>query len=366
MASNSFGKIFRISTFGESHGKAIGVMIDGCPAGLQLEEKEIHEALQKRAPGKNPYTTARKEADKPEILSGVFEGKTTGAPICILIMNEDVDSSKYEPIKEVLRPGHANFTYLEKYGIFDYKGGGRASARETACRVAAGAIAEKFLKNEGICLHAYIKQIGGILATVELNKLENLKNLEDLIAKSPLFCPDVTATQEMCLFIEQLKNEGDSTGGVVEFLATSVPNGLGSPVYEKLEAVLAFAMLSIPAAKGFEIGAGFDSVVMPGSCSNDLFTLNKGKIETATNHAGGILGGISNGMPIIGRVAFKATSSIMKPQESVTIDGKKTTFELPVGSRHDPCVAIRAVAVVKAMAALVLADAILLNRSSKV
>lgn len=361
MASNSFGNIFKFTTFGESHGKSIGVIIDGCPAGLELHENDIQEALNLRAPGKTPYTSPRNEKDKAEILSGVFEGKTTGAPISVIIQNEDADSSKYEEIKDILRPGHANFTYLEKYGIFDYRGGGRASARETACRVIAGSIALKFLKEQGIKIHAYIKQIGNIQVTNI-----DAETLEEKTLLSPIFCPDENAEKKMCALIEEIKNKGDSIGGIVEFLALSVPKGIGSPIYEKLEANLAFAMMSIPAVKGFEIGSGFESATMLGSYHNDSFIINEGKIETETNHAGGILGGISTGMPIVGRVALKPASSIKQPQNSVTTNGQKTIFEIPAGSRHDPCVAIRAVSVVKAMAAICLADAILLNRCVRV
>lgn len=362
MASNSFGNIFKISTWGESHGKAIGVVIDGCPAGLEINEHEINAALALRAPGRNPYTSPRTEADKAEIFSGVFEGKTTGAPICIIIPNKDADSSKYEPIKDLLRPGHANYTYLEKYGIFDYKGGGRSSARETAARVAAGAIAKKILEHNGIHLIAYIKQIGSVEAVMEENNIEPIRILTH---QSPVFCPDPQATAEMIALIDKAKMEGDSLGGIVEFIALSVPAGLGDPIYEKLEANLAYAMMSLPASKGFEIGSGFKSVVMRGSQHNDLFNKESGQVQTQTNYAGGTLGGISTSMPIIGRVAFKPTSSIMKAQETLTTSGEQASFNLPVGSRHDPCVAIRAVPVVEAMVALVLVDAMLLNRCVK-
>lgn len=362
MASNSFGNIFKVTTWGESHGKAIGVVIDGCPAGLAIDENNLNAALELRSPGKSIYTSPRKETDKAEILSGVFEGKTTGAPISILIPNKDADSSKYEPIKDLFRPGHANYTYLEKYGIFDYRGGGRASARETACRVAAGAVAKKFLEHNGIDVIAYIKQIGSVEAFIESN---DLKSIHTSIHESPLFCPDTKATIKMIDLIEKTKGEGDSLGGIVEFIISSVPAGLGDPVYQKLEANLAYAMMSLPATKGFEIGSGFSSVAMRGSQHNDLFTIQSGKVSTETNHAGGTLGGISTGMPIVGRVAFKPTSSIMKPQETFSIEGKEASFQLPAGSRHDPCVAIRAVPVVEAMAALVIADALLLNRCVK-
>lgn len=361
MASNSFGKIFKITTFGESHGKETGVVIDGCPAGLEIDEEYINQALTLRAGGKSNYTTPRKETDDAEIMSGVFEGKTTGAPICIIIKNQDAESSKYEPIKDILRPGHANFTYLKKYGIFDYKGGGRASARETAARVAAGAVALKFLEQNGILVSAYLKQVGNIAATIPAS----FEILEKNIMLSPIFCPDIEASSKMTLLIEQVKEEGDSIGGIVEFVILNAVTGLGSPVYEKLEAILASAMMSIPATKGFEIGDGFEAALKKGSEHNDLFVKTEFGIETSTNHAGGIQGGLSTGMPIIGRVAFKPASSIMKSQNSLTVDGKPSIFTLPEGSRHDPCVAIRAVAVVKAMAAIVLADALLCNRSSR-
>lgn len=362
MASNSFGNIFKITTWGESHGKAIGVVIDGCPAGLEIEEREINEALTWRAPGGSPYTSPRTENDQAEILSGLFEGKTTGAPICILIPNKNADSSKYEPIKHLLRPGHANYTFLEKFGIFDYRGGGRASARETACRVAAGAIAKKFLQYLDIQVTAYIKQIGPIEATV---KADSIDGLRILTYQNPIFCPDEHAASSMMALIEKTKNEGDSLGGVVEFMTTTVPIGLGDPVYEKLEAKLAHAMLSLPATKGFEIGMGFYSAAMLGSEHNDTFVNEQGKVSLQTNYAGGTLGGISTGMPISGRVAFKPPSSIMQTQETVTTSGEKAVFQLPTGSRHDPCVAIRAVPIVEAMVALVLADAVLLNRCAR-
>ncbi len=363
MASNSLGTIFKITTWGESHGKAIGVVIDGCPAGLSITDDEINQALSLRAPGRNPYTSPRTETDKAEILSGIFEGKTTGAPICILIPNKDADSSKYEPIKDLLRPGHANYTYLEKYGIFDYRGGGRSSARETACRVAAGAIAMKLLSHYSIHLTAYIKQIGNVSANINAIKNEDLRILT---YQSPLYCPDKIATDEMALIIEKAKTEGDSLGGIIEFIVSSMPVGLGDPVYEKLEANLAKAMMSLPATKGFEIGSGFHSITMKGSEHNDPFIVEEGKVTTSSNYAGGTLGGISNGMPLVGRIAFKPTSSIMQPQKTVSTSRENSTFKLPEGSRHDPCVAIRAVPIVEAMVALVLADAILLNRCSKI
>lgn len=363
--SNSFGTIFKITTWGESHGKAIGVVIDGCPSGIEISEGEITAALTRRAPGRNSYTSPRKENEHVEILSGVFEGKTTGAPVCILIPNMDVDSSKYEPIKDVLRPGHANYTYLEKYGVFDYRGGGRASGRETACRVAAGALAKKFLERNHIQVLSYVKQIGNIAMNEDPTAMNDVSRTYSLTEKSPIFCPDEVASLAMMDLIEKAKIEGNSLGGIVEFIALSVPAGLGDPVYEKLEAKLAHAMMSIPASKGFEIGSGFHSVVMSGSEHNDVFITEETEIRTKKNYAGGILGGISTGMPIVGRVAFKPTSSIQQRQETVTISGEKTSFVLPSGSRHDPCIAIRAVPVVEMMASLVIADAILVNRSAR-
>lgn len=363
MAGNSLGAIFRITTWGESHGKAIGVVIDGCPAGLEIDEAEINAALAKRAPGKNHYTSPRLEPDQVEILSGVFHGKTTGAPISLIIPNKDADSSKYEATKDLLKPGHANYTYLEKYGVFDHRGGGRASARETACRVAAGAIAKKMLLHAGIEIAAYVKQVGTIEARIE--DQEDLVKFKTLIHANSAFCPDAEAAQAIMALIEEAKEAGDSLGGAIEFIATGMMAGLGDPVYEKLEANLAHAMLSIPATKGFEIGSGFNSIAMVGSQHNDRYHHQEGKVRTATNYAGGTLGGISTGMPLIGKVAFKPTSSILKSQETLDLKGNSATFNLPEGSRHDPCVAIRAVPIVEAMVALVLADALLLNRCAR-
>lgn len=357
MGSNAFGTLFKIITWGESHGKAVGVVIDGCPAGLAITPEEIDLALLQRAPGRTAYTSPRKEEDRVEILSGVFEGITTGAPISLLIKNSDADSSKYEPIKHLLRPGHANFTYLEKYGVFDYRGGGRASARETVCRVAAGAIAKKLLSHFGVEVSAYLHQVGSVEAEVNLER--------EFEQNSPIFCPDKRAETEMLALLEATKKEGDSIGGVVAFVIKNVPKGLGDPVYEKLEARLGYAMMSLPASKGFEIGEGFASVSMKGSEANDLFYEENGDVKTETNYSGGILGGISNGMPILGKVAFKPASSILKSQSTLTIQKEKSDFTLPSGSRHDPCVAIRAVPIVEAMAAIVIADALLLNRSAK-
>ncbi|MCX6989583.1 MAG: chorismate synthase [Chlamydiae bacterium] len=365
MASNSFGTIFRITTWGESHGKAIGVVIDGCPSGLAITDSDINNELSMRAPGRSPYTSPRAEMDSAEILSGVFEGKTTGAPISIIIYNRDADTSKYEPIKDLLRPGHANFTYLEKYGIFDYRGGGRSSARETACRVAAGAVAKKLLSFYNIKACAYIKEIGGI--TSKDPDFSDIDTLKLQIRQNPIFCPDTPSSEKMMQKITETMQQKDSLGGVVEFVATEIPPGIGDPVYEKLEANLAKAMLSIPASKGFEMGSGFLASTMKGSEHNDQFTLDEQKkVRTLSNHAGGTLGGISTGMPLLCRVAFKPTSSIGKPQSTLSTDKVPKSFALPEGSRHDPCVTIRAVSVVEAMGALVLIDAILLNRVSRI
>ncbi len=337
MAGNHFGTIFQIITWGESHGKAVGVVIDGCPSGIEISEDEINAELTKRAPGRHPYTSSRKEPDRAEIYSGLFEGKTTGTPISIIIPNQDVDSTPYASLKKILRPGHANYTYLEKYGIFDYRGGGRASARETACRVAAGAVAKKLLKTFEIVSHATLKEIGGETETSKMEKL-----------------------------LKKIKEEGDSIGGVIEVVVPKLPVGLGEPIYQKMEAMLASAMLSLPATKGFEMGVGFGASQMRGSEHNDCFINENGTIRTKTNRAGGVLGGLTSGMPLLFRVAFKPTSTFRKSQQTLTLKGKPVDFTLPDNARHDPCVAIREVPVVEAMAALVLADAVLLHRSSRV
>lgn len=362
MASNSFGNVFRITTWGESHGKAMGVVIDGCPSGLNLSEEDINHELALRAPGRNSYTSPRNEKDHAEIYSGIFEGKTTGSPISIIIFNNDADSSKYEPIKNLLRPGHANFTYLEKYGIYDHRGGGRASARETACRVAAAAVAKKILAHFSIQTCAYLSAVNDVAVTMPTEDLEQLKQA---ISCSPIFCPEPAVAELMQQKISQAKADGDSLGGVVEFIVSGLPAGFGDPIYEKLEANLAKAMLSLPATKGFEMGAGFHAAHMSGSTHNDIFVYSQQKIHTQTNHAGGTLAGISTGMPLTGRVAFKPTSSIQKPQQTIDMQGETATFNLPAGSRHDPCVAIRAVPIVEAMCALVLADALLMNRCAR-
>lgn len=364
MASNSFGEIFRITTFGESHGPGIGVVIDGCPAGLSLSKEEIESDLQLRRPGKNGFTSPRIEEDSVDILSGVFNGQTTGAPIALWIRNQDSDASQYKQIQDLYRPGHANFTYLEKYGVFDHRGGGRASARETAARVAAAAVAKKLLALFHVECAAYIDEIGGIAAD-EID-LQDLKRVRMQTYASPIYCPDQNGAIQMMERIDAVKEEGDSLGAIVA-CAAQIPVGWGDPVYRKLEAQLASAMLSLPATKGFEIGSGFSAARMKGSEHNDPFDLDEEQnVITTTNHAGGTLGGISNGSILFFRVAFKPTSSIQKRQQTVSIKKEKADFQLPSTGRHDPCVAIRAVPIVEAMTSLVLADAMLMNRCAKI
>lgn len=364
MASNSFGNLFKIVTWGESHGKAIGVVIDGCPAGIALSEQDINAELFWRMPGRNSFTSPRKENDCVEILSGVFEGVTTGAPISLVIWNRDAQSHSYESMQSLLRPGHANYTYLQKYGRFDHRGGGRASARETACRVAGGAVAKKILSEIGVKVVAFLRSAGQIKGCFDLSGLPGDANLlHQRIRESPVFCPDCETAQKIEAAIEEAKKEKDSIGGIVEAVAFNVPVGFGDPVYEKLEANLAKAMLSIPASKGFEIGCGFTAAAMKGSEHNDRFGIENQKITLTSNHAGGTLGGISNGMPIVVRVPFKPTSTIGQDQKTVSIAGELQNLKLPEGSRHDPCVAVRAVPVVEAMFALALVDAMLMNQS---
>lgn len=362
MASNGLGTLFKITTFGESHGRALGVVVDGCPAGLPLTEEEIQEALSWRRPGRTPYTSPREEEDRVEILSGIFEGKTTGAPLCLMVRNQDIDEGAYASLQKVLRPGHATFTYLEKYGVFDYRGGGRASARETLCRVAAGAVAKKLLRYQGIDLVAYVKAVGGIVAPTPDSS--DLARIRREVQKSPVFCEDRATGEAIARALEKIMEEGDSWGGVIELVTSPLPIGLGDPLYEKLEANLAKAMMTLPASKGVEIGEGFAAAEKRGSEHNDPFVLNEeGAVVMESNHAGGTLGGISTGMPLLLRVAFKPTSSIKMVQKSVTTDKKPIHFTLPEGARHDPCVALRAVPVVEAMGALVLVDAYLMQRS---
>lgn len=352
--SSTLGKNFRITTFGESHGKAVGVVIDGVKPGLKISEEEIQKELDKRKPGQSNVSTPRQEEDQVNILSGIFNGKTTGTPICLVVYNKDADSSKYEKIKNIFRPGHADFTYLKKYGVRDYRGGGRVSGRETIARVAAGAIAKKLLSKNGIKIIAYTKEIAGIVAKkIDLAEIE----------KNPVRCPDKKAAKKMEMVILKAKAEGDSVGGIVEVIATNVPAGLGDPVFDKLSANIAKALVSIPAVKGVEIGAGFKVAQMKGSECNDQFIKKGGKIITTSNNSGGILGGISTGMPIVARVAVKPTSSIAKEQQTVDIDGKKV--KIKIKGRHDPCICPRIVPVVESMMAIILADAIMRQETIK-
>jgi len=350
MAGNTFGSFFKITTFGESHGKAIGVVIDGVKPNMKISEKEIQRELNRRRPGQSKITTSRNESDQVEILSGVFEGRTLGTPICLLIWNKNQNSKEYDELKDLFRPGHAGFTYLEKYGIQDYRGGGRASGRETAGRVAAGAVAKQILKKCGIKIIAYTKEIGGIVS-----KIIDYSEIE----KNSVRCPDPTVAKKMEKKILQIKKQGDSIGGIIEAVVKNCPAGLGDPVFDKLEADIAKALMSIPAVKGFEVGSGFSSARMKGSEHNDEFFKDKktGRIRTKTNNAGGILGGISTGEDIIVRVAVKPTSSIGIKQKTVDVKGKKKTIKIE--GRHDPCICPRVIPVVESMIAIVLVDHLL-------
>lgn len=356
---NSFGRIFRISTFGESHGKGLGVIIDGCPAGLPIDEDFIRKELQRRKPGQSKITTQRKEEDECQILSGVFEGKSTGTPIALVILNTDQKSKDYSHISDKFRPSHADYTYFEKYGIRDYRGGGRSSARETAARVAAGAIAKQLLAHYGVRIHAYVSQVGNLSLNKPYQELD-LTTIEDNIVR----CPDPVMAEQMIDYIDQIRKERDTVGGVVSCVAQQVPAGLGEPVFDKLHAELGKAMLSINAVKGFEYGSGFEGVAMRGSEHNDLFYQEEGKVKTKTNYSGGIQGGISNGEDIYFRVAFKPVATIMQDQESINEAGE--TAIVSGKGRHDPCVVPRAVPIVEAMCALVLADYLLLKRVNQV
>ena len=354
---DSFGKIFRITNFGESHGKAIGIVVEGCPPLLKLSEKDIQSELNRRAPGQSEVTTQRKEGDKVEILSGVFDGKTTGAPIALIIFNKDYKKEDYKELSKAYRPSHSDFTWETKYGIRDPFGGGRTSARMTAGNVAAGAIARKILKEKfNIEITAYVKKIKDIEADIITEKAAR-KDVESNIVR----CPDKKTAERMISLIKKAQEDGDSLGGIVECVARNVPIGLGEPIFDKLEADLAKAMLCINATKGFEIGSGFKGTELYGSQHNDPFYIKNGKVMTKTNNSGGIQGGISNGMPIIFRVAFKPTSTIKKVQN--TIDKSKKEIKLEAKGRHDPCVLPRAVPIVEAMAALVLCDHYLRHRA---
>ncbi len=346
---NSFGNLFKITSYGESHGPGIGVIIDGCPSGLAIDMEFIQSELDRRKPGQSNIVTQRKESDSFKLLSGIFEGKTTGTPIHIFIPNEDANSKDYAEWEDIFRPSHADFTYWEKYGIRDHRGGGRSSARETAGRVAAGAIAKLLLRQSGIIITAYTEQVGNI-------KLEKGYENSDLslIESNPVRCPDNEKATEMEALIREVRKEGDTIGGVVACIISGCPAGLGEPVFGKLHAALASAMLGINACKGFEYGSGFDGVAKRGSEHNDIYYSENGKILTKTNHSGGIQGGISNGMDIYFRVAFKPVATIMREQETVNKAGESK--KISGKGRHDPCVVPRAVPIVEAMAALVLAD----------
>ncbi len=358
MAGNSFGEIFCITTFGESHGKAIGVVIDGCPAGLELDLNFIQQELDRRKPGQSVITTQRKESDTFEILSGIFEGKTLGSPIAITIKNEDQQPEDYAHLKEAYRPSHADFTYETKYGIRDYRGGGRASARETAARVIAGAVAKQLIKKVGIEITAYVSSVGKIQLEKNYQQLDLSKTDSNIVR-----CPDEETANKMIELIQDTKAKGDTVGGIVTCVVKHTPVGLGEPVFDKLHADLAKAMLSINAVHGFEYGSGFAGTKMNGTEHNDRFiptsspTGEENRFVTSTNNAGGILGGISNGMDIYFNVAFKPVATIMQSQTTVDKEGNAT--EIKGKGRHDPCVVPRAVPIVEAMAALVLADHLL-------
>jgi len=364
MAGNTFGTLFKLTTFGESHGAALGGIIDGCPAGLEIDLNFVKLELQRRKPGQSHITTQRKEEDEVKFLSGIFEGKTTGHPIGFTIENTNQKSNDYEHIKDAYRPSHADFTYQEKYGIRDYRGGGRSSARETACRIVGGAIAKLYLKHLNISIQAYVSQVGYIKLEKTYHDLDLSKTEESIIR-----CPDAATAYKMVSYIEDIRKEGDTIGGIVSCLVKGTPVGLGEPVFDKLHADLGKAMLSINAVKGFEYGEGFNSINFKGSELNDAFVSsseveNNKKITTSTNHSGGIQGGISNGQDIYFNVTFKPVATIMQDQQSVDKDGNETTVKGK--GRHDPCVLPRAVPIVESMAALVLVDHILRNKTSKI
>ena len=346
--SSTFGKFLTITTFGESHGPAVGVILDGCPPGLALDAETIQRDLDRRRPGQSAVTTQRKEPDQVEILSGVFEGVTTGASIALMVRSVDARSQDYSNLKDLFRPGHADYTYWQKYGVRDYRGSGRSSGRETVGRVAAGAVARKFLEREGVRVRAYTVQVGDIVA---------LDRDLDFVEQNPVRCPDRKAAAEMETAILAARDVGDSLGGVVEILSSGVPAGLGDPVMDKLEASLAWALMSIPAVKGFEVGDGFKSARMRGSEMNDRMTPE----GFATNHAGGILGGISSGEPIVARIAVKPPSSIAIAQKTMDRGGQEREFK--ISGRHDPCLCPRVVPVAEAMTCLALADALLRQRA---
>lgn len=352
MSGNSIGRNFQVTTFGESHGVALGCIIDGCPPGLDLDERDIQIDLDRRKPGSSRYTSQRKEADQVRILSGVFEGRTTGTPIGLLIENEDQRSRDYSNIKDLFRPGHGDYTYQQKYGIRDYRGGGRASARETAMRVAAGAIAKKYLKeNCGIVVRGYLSRLGPI-------KIEQVDWAE--VGKNPFFCPDRSKLEQMARLIDALRSEGNSIGAQVTVVATGMMPGLGEPVFDRLDADIAHALMSINAVKGVEIGSGFASIEQKGSEHRDELSAN----GFASNHAGGVLAGISSGQDIVANIALKPTSSITEAAQSIDKEGKPVT--VVTTGRHDPCVGLRATPIAEAMLAIVLIDHLLRHRAQNV
>lgn len=356
MAGSIYGRLFQISTWGESHGKGIGVVIDGCPAGLSLSEEDIQIYLDRRKPGQSQFTTGRKESDMAQIWSGVFEGRTTGTPISILVQNQDQRSRDYGNIMNTYRPGHADYTFDEKYGFRDYRGGGRSSGRETTARVAAGAVAAKILKELGIEVHAYTKAIGPVSVP------ENEYHPEEIF-QNPIYMPSNAYAQKASAYLEECIKNQDSSGGIIECVVTGMPVGIGDTVFEKLDANLAKAMLSIGAVKGFEIGDGFKAADTKGSINNDSFHIKDGRITKDTNHAGGVLGGMSDGSKIIFRAAVKPTPSISQPQSTVTKDGENT--EMIIKGRHDPVIVPRAVVVVESMAAITILDLLFTNMSAR-
>ena len=350
MAGSSFGRHFRITNWGESHGPAIGTVVDGCPPRMELAEGDIQAELDRRRPGQSAMTTPRSEADKVQILSGVFRGQTTGTPISLLIPSTNTISQDYDEIEHAFRPGHADFTYQAKYGIRNPFGGGRSSARVTAGIVAAGAIAQKFLREQlNVTVTSYVRQLGAVVAAVNPEAIHRAAVESNIVR-----CPDAAAAERMIALIKDSAEKHDSVGGVIECIIRNVPPGLGDPIFDKLDADLAKAMLAINATKGFELGSGFGCAAMHGSEHNDAYEMKGGKVVTKTNHAGGILGGISTGMPIVFRVAFKPTASIAQPQQTVTVKGEATVLETK--GRHDPSVLPRAVPVVDAMAAITILD----------
>lgn len=352
--SSSFGRLFRITTFGESHGAAVGVVVDGCPPRLPLAAEDIQHQLDRRRPGQSAITTQRRESDTVEILSGVFEGRTLGTPIAMLVRNQDARSGDYDEMRTRFRPSHADYTFDAKYGIRDWRGGGRSSARETIARVAAGAVARQVLA--GIEVVAYVRRVRDIDAAIDPATVT-----EAQVDANPVRCPDAGAAARMLALIDEMRRDGNSVGGVVEVVARGVPAGLGDPVFDKLHAELGKALLSIPAAKGFEVGSGFAGTLLTGREHNDAFYAENGRVRTRTNRSGGVQGGVSNGESIVARVAFKPTATIMHEQETVDIEGKPAVIK--ARGRHDPCVLPRAVPVVEAMTALVLADALLAQRA---